>query len=339
LVTLKKILVYFFSFKQLELFREIVCHIIFYSGFGWLISKIKKKGGTILVYHSIGGKNIFPASVTPTKKFKKQLSYLNKKYIIVKLEVIVKRIERGQKIPSNWVVITFDDGYKDIVFTAAQLLKNINAPFSVFITKNLVDNRQSLFVDELYNALMKTKENIIEINDHDKKMSYDISSIQKRKEICLRIAIQIRQWPRHKIQDFTNRIKKACKINFNKSANHLSLEQIRELAAFSEIGSHAQSHINLMILSDSDQDKEIINSKNYLTEITNKNVTAFAYPFGKNWAFNQKLKQKLRKNGYKCGLTTLPGKVDENSDIFQLPRFGAGNSLVRLKLNLMGINI
>jgi len=46
----------------------------------------------------------------------------------------------------------------------------------------------------------------------------------------------------------------------------------------------------------------------------------FAYPYGRAWDFNQDSRVAARAAGYKVALTTMPGVVTRDSDMYCLPR-------------------
>ena len=106
---------------------------------------------SILMYHSIGKNNAF---FTVTEKaFKKQLKYLKrKKFSIIKLSDLIKKIKAGDDI-SNHICITFDDGYKDNHDVVFPLIKKYSFPITIFIATNFIGknikNSQGIAIDTL----------------------------------------------------------------------------------------------------------------------------------------------------------------------------------------------
>ncbi len=67
----------------------------------------------------------------------------------------------------------------------------------------------------------------------------------------------------------------------------LSTENIRELAQSGNlIGSHTVSHANMKYLYKKNRQNELKNSKFFLQNIVNSNISEFAYPFGSNDAIS-----------------------------------------------------
>lgn len=97
---------------------------VFYKMISWIYLE---KGVVVLMYHSIS-KNKGPTTVDP-ENFEKQLKYLkNNHYQFITLEELL-----GQRVGSKRVLITFDDGYKDLLTVVLPILKKINIPATAFI--------------------------------------------------------------------------------------------------------------------------------------------------------------------------------------------------------------
>ncbi len=84
------------------------------------------------------------------------------------------------------------------------------------------------------------------------------------------------------------------------------------------IGNHSATHSNLIKLDKKTLDKEVKKSQQKLKEGFKTNIDYFAYPKG---LFNNKIKDALKKTGYKKALTVRPDYVTSNSNSFEIPRF------------------
>jgi peptidoglycan/xylan/chitin deacetylase (PgdA/CDA1 family) len=82
-------------------------------------------------------------------------------------------------------------------------------------------------------------------------------------------------------------------------------------------GAHTQTHGNLSKLSREIAESEILTSKHKVEEHTLYPCNLFAYPFG---YYNDDVKELIRYIGFKCALTTNPGRVSASSDLFELGR-------------------
>ena len=99
---------------------------------------------------------------------------------------------------------------------------------------------------------------------------------------------------------------------------YLSWQDIRQLSSLNiTIGSHSFSHRRLSNLTLEEMEKEVINSKQRLEERLGTPVKLFSYPHG---SVNQKLKDVLRQVGYIGACSSLVGRNDYRTDVFELKR-------------------
>ena len=101
----------------------------------------------------------------------------------------------------------------------------------------------------------------------------------------------------------------------------LDWEQARALAAQGfEIHPHSRSHPLLPTLSDSDLEREIVESRNDVERELGKPAAIFCYPHGK---FDERALAVLRRNGFQGAVTTRFGFNGRDEDPFQLRRIGS----------------
>ena len=99
----------------------------------------------------------------------------------------------------------------------------------------------------------------------------------------------------------------------------LSWDEVVEMSESDviSIGSHTMSHAYLPDLPEQKLDTEIFDSKRAIESHIRKKVTSFSYPLG---AFNDHIKNKVIKAGYKIAVATNPGKDYSRHDIFAMKR-------------------
>ena len=89
-------------------------------------------------------------------------------------------------------------------------------------------------------------------------------------------------------------------------------------------GRHTKSHVKLGLINDEELAfKEISSSKKAIEAKIGKPVDYFCYPAG---SFNEKIKELVKKAGYKGACTTNRGFVKYNRDVYQLKRIKVTNS-------------
>lgn len=103
--------------------------------------------------------------------------------------------------------------------------------------------------------------------------------------------------------------------------DHMSAAQLRELAGRgAEIGSHTMSHRSVTSLGPAELTSELVDSKKMIEDITGKQVTSFAYPFGTLRDFDARAGDALRRAGYALAFTSQHGAVEEGIDPMFVPR-------------------
>ncbi|OGX17887.1 MAG: hypothetical protein A3K83_07835 [Omnitrophica WOR_2 bacterium RBG_13_44_8b] len=94
----------------------------------------------ILMYHRFGyeSNTLF---VTP-ENFDRQMAYLkNKKYNVISFDQLVSGMKQNKKPRRHTVVITIDDGYKDVYQYAFPILKKYAFPAIIFLISDYVDTK------------------------------------------------------------------------------------------------------------------------------------------------------------------------------------------------------
>jgi peptidoglycan/xylan/chitin deacetylase (PgdA/CDA1 family) len=93
----------------------------------------------VLMYHKVNDIPDNPTSV-PVWRFAEQLASLRELgYQVVGLDVVLDHYTHGAPLPPNAVLITFDDGYRDILENALPLLQAHGYPAVIFIPVAYMD--------------------------------------------------------------------------------------------------------------------------------------------------------------------------------------------------------
>lgn len=113
----------------------------------------------------------------------------------------------------------------------------------------------------------------------------------------------------------------------------LTWEQVFEMKEYGmEFGSHTCSHRHLDELPEKEMVKEIVESKRYLEQKLNTQVTSFCYPSGR---YNQLAKETVCGAGYAAAVVT-PRHAQRNEDFYSLKRVGiySGDTGWRFRLKI-----
>lgn len=91
----------------------------------------------ILLYHHVSGSTPASTSVTPGV-FEGHLQYLADGYNVISLEHAINDLKSNKPLPERAVVISFDDGYRNIYDNAHPILARHGMPYTVFISPRMI---------------------------------------------------------------------------------------------------------------------------------------------------------------------------------------------------------
>ena len=147
--------------------------IYFFHYFAELKSSTKQI--PVLMYHSISGGNrnhVHPYFKTNTDPdvFFKQMSYLKQNdYQAISIDEALKIMHSAKPPVNKHVVITFDDGFQDILTNALPILKEFNFTATVYLPTNFISEEGCFFNNNrclTWQEVHELQANKIEIGSH-----------------------------------------------------------------------------------------------------------------------------------------------------------------------------
>ena len=216
------------------------------------------------------------------KEFKSQINYLKKSYNIISLEEFFNN-DFNKK--NKNCVLTFDDGYSDHYDFVLEVLLNNNIKGAFFPPVDVVNKKSLLDVNKIHVILASADENKIfnrlkyhfnKRNNSQNDLDYYINSIDTSDRYDNEITVLIKRLLQTKLDyelrqklcddlllDFSNLSIDELKNNF-----YLDFNQLLEMKNHGmHIGSHGKSHYWFDSLKESNQEKEIVESKKFLNDI------------------------------------------------------------------------
>jgi len=100
------------------------------------------------------------------------------------------------------------------------------------------------------------------------------------------------------------------------------------------VGAHSHRHPVLSVLSDQEQEDEIVQCGEVLTRLLGSRPRYFAYPNGKPADFGPGTLAALRRHGFEGAVTTVQRPVAPGDDALRLPRLGVsqGDGVRKIRL-------
>jgi peptidoglycan/xylan/chitin deacetylase (PgdA/CDA1 family) len=306
--------------------KEMISKLLFFSGILPAFSIITQKyfpSVKVFAYHQVIGDKVHSnhsdlTGAIAALEFEMQVRYLCSRYRVISMQEFLGLLE-AHEIPENAVMLTFDDGYRNIYEYAFPVLKRYALPATVFCTGNaLLDD--TVWCDELLDLLLASKDPNVELNG----TIYRVNSRNDRIDVFQRLVSQLQR------EDFRTRQERMTELRKslgdwaqNNTKRYLGRAEILEMQENRIIfGAHTMSHPLLGSIQDSRElEREINGSIDTLEEITGQKCSCFAYPFGDEGSFSKPCIRILKERGIKAAFTTHRGGYRPGIDPFQLGRF------------------
>ena len=100
----------------------------------------------ILQYHHVSDTTPASTSIKPDR-FQEHINYLvDNRFNVIPLADALTALAQNKALPEKSIVITFDDGYKNILTTALPILEAHNLPFTLFVSTSLVGTNDRIYL-------------------------------------------------------------------------------------------------------------------------------------------------------------------------------------------------
>ncbi len=263
----------------------------------------------VLFYHGVVNK---PNTVIETESisvadFRKQLDYLQKHHHVIDIFEFEQRFLTNEW-DGNEVLLTFDDGYKNMLTTGLPLLEQFGFPFVQFFTTNNISTGD-LFPTTI-NRLVIMASSAKTIDLSTISLMVDLNT-KNRDAVCNQISRELKTLPLNKVHELTQELK-----------SHISLDEFDSLkekyqsilpmnwddakiisqSPLCTIGSHGIDHICCHENQQTQEvNRQIVESKRIIEENIGLPCDYFSYPNGNYTDFSNEC---VKKAGYKMGFST-----------------------------------
>lgn len=304
---------------------------------------INRKKMILLLYHGIS-ENYFSIQhkrYLPKSIFEKQVIYLKKKkYKFITLSDWVNQVENKIKVKDRYIILTFDDGFKNVVEQAYPIMKKYDAKGCFYVISDIIENEKLIwgdYIDVFIRNYTGSKFNFI---FKDQELVYSLNSESSIKRTIGDIKEKLK---------FLNNPERASHLKeFNKSNNIKNFAKVPKNYLIAdwddlksldknilEIGGHSKTHTNLTTLNaENEFYEELFESKVKIEEKVNYPVIHLSYPIG---FYNKIVIDYAKKYGYLTGTTIIDGLNSVKTDLFQLKRIRMDNELTLFKYKISGL--
>jgi peptidoglycan/xylan/chitin deacetylase (PgdA/CDA1 family) len=225
----------------------------------------------------------------------------------------------------RFACFTYDDGYRDNRDSALPVMREFDAPFTVYVASDFAEGCGKLWWIALERVIAAAS--AIEVPIDGAMTRLDASTPQAKRAAFGRVHDWLRSLPGEKeMRAETSALCVRHGVDEAGIARELCLswDELREFAddPLVTIGAHTITHCNLAKQSETIASFELATSRARIEEALQRPVQHLAYPYGDRIAAGQREFALARSIGFRTAVTTRPGMLfAENADhMTALPR-------------------
>jgi len=227
---------------------------------------------------------------------------------IVSLDEALERLAAPAK-PNPFVVLTFDDAYKDNLQYALPILRRHNAPFTLYVPTALVDGVGEVWWQAIEDII--TRQEAIALTVGGETDYLDTRTTKQKQSAYDELYWQMRKMPEAGRLALLQSFSASYGYDLEAQCRALIMDW-SELRAFADdplctIGAHTVHHYELAKLPPEQASNEIAQSADILFAQFGKRPTHLSYPLGGPLSAGPREFELARDLGFVTGVTTRPG--------------------------------
>lgn len=282
----------------------------------------------ILCYHGIAKNeenSLDDFCFVSPEKFYTDLSCIAaSSYRIVTLSDGLMQLQSGT-LEENSVAITFDDGFRSVFSCALEALKRFNVHATVFLSQRLICRQSSFWFSDVLESLESTRQSELLMFGH----RLDISNHDRKRNVSLLLQQFFKNLHPNAIQCHIQNLQQSLGTGHLPPTEKYRLATEAECrkaleSGYFQFGAHSASHTIHTLLSARELEREIQESVSWVTNLTSRQCTLYAYPNGQSRDFSARCQPLLEQAGVTHAVTTIPRSVAQKFNSYAIPRFCVG---------------
>jgi peptidoglycan/xylan/chitin deacetylase (PgdA/CDA1 family) len=310
-----------------------------------LAQVLHRRGQLILSLHSVTAQRDDgrqPASgLSITDRFLDDLivDCARKAIPIVSLTEAIRRRHARDREP--FLVITFDDGYRDLYINGFPVFERHSVPFAIFVTTGLVDRTVPMWWNALEQALARA--DVFHLPDgsvpcrryRQKNLTFQIVARQFRASPA--------EFQRRLLEQLAASNDSLCLDDAYETSLDWSMLRTMHAGGLAEIACHSVTHPVFSGLEPEALRSEIVLCRERIREMMDLEPLYFAYPFGQDHEVGPHAPRIVEACGFKAAFTTDNRLFSSHSplgDDHALPRIvlsKKGEDLMALQAYMSGL--
>ena len=283
----------------------------------------------VLAYHDIlppgfdANHPVFGMTVS-SEDFTWQMAYVKRHFSPISLDELFESIEHGAALPPHPLLVTFDDGHRNLITHALPILQRYDIPAVGFVLSDFVGKPpQPTWAEDLQLRVMASQAKSISTTDGRMLTLRSNGAAVAEDPFDLIRSLPAHAWRRELEWLLTQLPEQGDEVSRCPGRfEFLDEEDCRRLQSEGiSIQSHGQDHAILGCLDSADVERQLIESRIAIEQITGHEVSALAYPFGEpGLDFGVRDERIARAAGYRLAFAATGGYWSRTSGALCLPR-------------------
>jgi peptidoglycan/xylan/chitin deacetylase (PgdA/CDA1 family) len=312
----------------------------------------------VLTYHGVlpagyeVGDRQQDGSLVSRENLRSQLHLLKECYHVVSPDEVRDWIAGGKELPERAVLLTCDDGLRNVLTDMAPILREEGLSCLFFaLGASTAQSPPMLWYEELYLLLLAAPGGSHPLDSEG--MSIELGDQAQRRSVWWNLVKKLSQYDQPARAGFieTSRIQFGLPDQWNAECTKdeaqrrrfglLNGNELRQLVDLGmSIGSHTLNHPMLSQQNSELAWREISESRSLLENAVGKPVWALAYPFGDPASVTTREMQMAEQAGFECAFMNIGGGFGAQLPRFALPRVhvSADMSLAEFEAHVSGFH-
>ena len=218
--------------------------------------------------------------------FRSHLTWYASRFKFISLDDLINSLNTNtlSKLPSNSLVITFDDGHRNN-YKLLELFKEFNVKPTIYVCSGIVDTHRQFWFKSVINP------------QNYKFFKNDVRLLKLKTNNGFKPE---RDYPLLEMQALTK-------------------QELLDLSEIADIGCHTRFHPVLTMVDDEKIEDEIIGAKIEIEKLLGIAINHFSYP---NGDYGKREINLVKKAGFLSARTINSGLVKSSTNPFELPNIG-----------------
>ncbi|MFT7464152.1 MAG: peptidoglycan/xylan/chitin deacetylase (PgdA/CDA1 family) [Pseudohongiellaceae bacterium] len=314
-----------------KLLRKTVAKVAHYTRLR-VVFRASRRGAPVLMFHNVGHPETtayLPDHMKISEATLERLLDLLEAggYETITQTQLVETLDAGET-PKKQVVLTFDDGYRDNHDLLLPILKRRGATATIFVQTGPMKGKLNWLHHYFWVLHREGPHKLATLISEQLSRPHLRADLADLPNGLVEAEYAMKQLLKYEVaaeerDQILERIFSEQGGNDGELARdvYLSPDECRALdEAGIEIGAHTVNHLILSSLDSTRQRLEIEGSLRDLESWLGHGIPAFAYPYGRNWDFNEETLGILDDLGFSSAITAMPGLNDPQTPRMQLRR-------------------